>query len=131
MKSACVSTSQKITERETMCRALSMACLNARRSLQSAAGFAQQKFELFAMRNRTGLRFRNQTPQPFRQQRYLFSAALPGIEQIRARHAALAARHNRLEQLFRIRKILFLEANDIVFEFAAGPTEAIHLFLSR
>ena len=83
------------------------------------------------MRNRARIRCGGQTPQSLRQPRYLRAAALARLEQIRARHAPFAARHNRLKQFLRIWKPLVLEADDISIEFAAGPVKSIDLFLAR
>src|SRR5712692_623981 len=104
MKSACVSTSQKIVARETMA-GFTLPPSNLRRAFQAPAHSVEQFLQLLAVPDRVKSGLRVQGEQGFRQAFPLIEASLARSVQICPGCNALAVGKYSLKQQFRPGKI--------------------------
>src|SRR5882762_6476812 len=93
----------------------------------AAAYFFEQTLEPLAMPHGVGRRSLVQTERRFRQARPLLQAPLARGVHVRARDASFAASHDRFEQRFRAREILFHEPNHVAGETPIGIAETVDL----
>src|SRR5712692_3607295 len=129
MKSACVSTSQKIVARETMA-GFTLPPSNLRRAFQTPAHSVEQFLQLLAVPDRVKLGLRVQAEQRFGEAFSLVEASLTSSFQIRAGSNALAAGKHSLKQQFRPWKIFILQTDGVARETPIRVAEAEHLLLS-
>src|SRR6266852_6518765 len=130
MKSACVSTSQKIVALETMAR-FSLPPSKLRRPFQTPAYPVEHFLQLFAVPDRVESGFGIQAEERFGQALPLIKASLARSFQIRAGHHAPAVGKYSLKQQFRPRKIFILQTDGVARELPVCVAEAEHLLLSR